>query len=100
MEIVHKHGIVKMDVHFCNCTTEGDKFQMPELMQLLRFRLFPRTWKEPHTAFTINGLRDYYLLSVQCQITGIDFATYLQRRTDDVLSKDVTVSDSYLSAAP
>ena len=92
MTIVHEHGIIEMKVRFCNCVAKGDKFRMPEPMQLLRFGLFPGTWKEPHTAFTINGLRDYHLLSVQCQITGIDFATYLQRSTDNVLSKDVTVS--------
>ncbi|KAI1796329.1 hypothetical protein LXA43DRAFT_969822 [Ganoderma leucocontextum] len=83
MTIVYEHGIIEMKIRFY-------KFRIPEPMQLLRFGLFPGTWKEPRTAFTINGLRDYHLLSVQCQITGIDFATYLQRCTDNVLSKDVT----------
>ncbi|KAI1789500.1 hypothetical protein LXA43DRAFT_892819 [Ganoderma leucocontextum] len=90
MTIVHEHGIIEMRVRFCDCIAEGDRFPVPEPMQLLRFGLFPGTWKEPRTAFTINGLRDYHLLSVQCQITGIDFATYLQRCTDNVLSRDVT----------
>ncbi|KAI1785592.1 hypothetical protein LXA43DRAFT_899410 [Ganoderma leucocontextum] len=90
MTIVHEHGIIEMKVRFCDCIPKGDKFPIPEPIQLLRFGLFPGTWKEPRTAFTINGLRDYHLLSVQCQITGIDFATYLQQCTDNVLSKDVT----------
>ena len=91
MTIVHDHGIIEMKVRFCGCIAEGEKTPVPIPMQLLGFGLFPGTWKEPRTAFTINGLRDYHLLSVQCQITGIDFATYLQRCTDNVLSKDVTV---------
>ncbi|KAI1785585.1 hypothetical protein LXA43DRAFT_899423 [Ganoderma leucocontextum] len=90
MTIVHEHGIIKMKVRLCDCIPKGDKFPIPEPIQLLHFGLFPGTWKAPRTAFTINGLRDYHLLSVQCQITGIDFATYLQRCTDNVLSKDVT----------
>ncbi|KAI1785018.1 hypothetical protein LXA43DRAFT_976457 [Ganoderma leucocontextum] len=90
MTIVHDHGIIEMKVRFCDCIAEGGRFPIPVPMQLLRFGLFPGTWKEPRTAFTINGLRDYHLLSVQCQITGIDFTTYLQRCTDNVLSKDVT----------
>ena len=89
--IVHDHGIVEMKVRFCACIAEGEKAPISLPMQLLGFGLFPGTWKEPRTAFTINGLRDYHLLSVQCQITGIDFATYLQRCTDNVLYKDVTV---------
>ncbi|TBU36730.1 hypothetical protein BD309DRAFT_1068674 [Dichomitus squalens] len=45
-------------------------FVVPEPVQLLRFGLFPGTWLRPSTVYTINGLRDYHLLSLQCQITG------------------------------
>ncbi|KAI1796811.1 hypothetical protein LXA43DRAFT_879378 [Ganoderma leucocontextum] len=90
MTIVHEHGIIEMKVRFCVCLAEGERFTVPEPIQLLRFGLFPGTWKQPRTAFTINGLRDYHLLSVQCQITGIDFAVYLQRSTDSVLAHEVT----------
>ena len=92
--IVHEHGMSEMKVRFCKCPEEGQMDPVPEPVQLLRFGLFPGSWKKPRTAFTINGLRDYHLLSLQCQITGIDFATYLQRSTDNVEPDTVTVSCS------
>lgn len=92
MTIVHEHGISEMKVRFCICPPDGETSAVPEPVQLLRFGLFPGSWKQPRTAFTINGLRDYHLLSLQCQITGIDFARYLQRSTNNVEPDEVTVS--------
>ncbi|KAI0730475.1 hypothetical protein C8Q76DRAFT_613044 [Earliella scabrosa] len=90
MTIVHEHGIVGMKVRFCACPAPGELFAVPEPLQLLRFGLFPGSWKRPETAYTVNGLRDYHLLSLQCQITGIDYATYLRRSTDNVIPSDTT----------
>ena len=92
MTIVHEHGIVGMNVRFCACPPDGEPHAVPDPLQLLRFGLFPGTWKRPETAYTVNGLRDYHLLSLQCQITGIDYATYLRRSTDNVIPSDTTVS--------
>ena len=96
MTVVHEHGINEVKVRFCACVAPGEKFAVPEPVQLLRFGLFPGTWLRPSTVFTINGLRDYHLLSLQCQITWFDFATYLQRSTNNVVPSEVTVSSSSL----
>lgn len=92
MTIVHEHGIVSMNVRFCACPAPGELRAVAECIQLVHYGLFPGTWVRPETAYTVNGLRDYHLLSLQCQITGIDYTTYLRRSTDNVLPSDITVS--------
>ncbi|RPD55070.1 hypothetical protein L227DRAFT_475895, partial [Lentinus tigrinus ALCF2SS1-6] len=77
MTITHERGIVPMKVRFCGCPTGEDGKPEPDPLQLLRFGLFPGTWKEPRAAYTITGLRDYDLLSAQCQISGHDYSAYL-----------------------
>ncbi|TBU25756.1 hypothetical protein BD311DRAFT_780148 [Dichomitus squalens] len=85
MSVVHEHGIAQMKVHFCACPEEDTQTVPSEMAQLLRFGLFPGSWDIPRSAFTINGLRDYHLLSLQCQITGIDYMRFLQRSADNVV---------------
>ena len=63
-----------------------------EPIQLLSYGLFPGTWAQPRAAFTINGLRDYHLLSLQAQISAHDYIKYLQRTTDNVAPDTVPVS--------
>ena len=92
MTIVHEHGIVGMKVRFCACPPPGEPFAVPEPLQLLRFGLFPGTWKQPDTAYTIHRLCDYHLLSLQCQITGLDYTTYLHQSADNVIHEEVAVS--------
>ncbi|TFK77780.1 hypothetical protein K466DRAFT_463250, partial [Polyporus arcularius HHB13444] len=70
MTITHEHGIVPMKVRFCACPVGEDGKPLPDYIQLLRFGLFPGSWSEPRSAYTINGLRDYDLLSAQCQISA------------------------------
>ncbi len=92
MTITHEHGIVPMKVRFCACPVGEDGKPLPDYIQLLRFGLFPGSWSEPRSAYTINGLRDYDLLSAQCQISAWDFSTYLRRTTDSVAPDSVKVS--------
>ncbi|KAM5531911.1 hypothetical protein V8D89_014422 [Ganoderma adspersum] len=47
----------------CNVTNDM-KDPVPDMSQLLRFGLFPGSWDVPWSAFSINGLRDYHLLSL------------------------------------
>ncbi|KAI0713022.1 hypothetical protein C8T65DRAFT_695089 [Cerioporus squamosus] len=89
MTITHEHGIVPMKVRFCACPTGDDRKPVPDSIQLLRFGLFPGTWTEPRSAYTITGLRDYDLLSAQCQISTWDFSAYLRRSTDNVAPDSV-----------
>lgn len=92
MQIVHEHGIASMNVRFCACLLEGERQAAPDPLQVLRYGLFPGTWKQPDSAYTINGLRDYHLLTLQCQITGIDYTAYLRRSEDNVILDETPVS--------
>ncbi|PIL33158.1 hypothetical protein GSI_04608 [Ganoderma sinense ZZ0214-1] len=85
MTIIHGQGVTQMKVLFCACPEDDTKAAVPDMSQLLRFGLFPGSWDVPRSAFSVNGLRDYHLLSVQCQITGHDFMKFLQRSTDNVV---------------
>ncbi|OSC98309.1 hypothetical protein PYCCODRAFT_1375432 [Trametes coccinea BRFM310] len=83
MTVVHEHGIHAAAIAFCHCPTATDSSFCPEPVQLIKFGLFPGSWQQPQTAYTINGLRDYHLLSLQSTITALDYVYYLRRSTDN-----------------
>ena len=92
MTVVHEHGLAQVKVLFCACSEdEATKTAAPYTTQLLRFGLFPGSWDIPRSAFTLHGLRDYHLLSLQCQITAIDYMRFLQRSTDNVVPEETKV---------
>ena len=66
----------------------------PEPMQLLRLGLYPASWSTPRTAFNLNMMKDFHLLSLQANVTAQDFHTYLMRSTDNVSSAEVPVRPS------
>ncbi|KAI9062143.1 hypothetical protein FKP32DRAFT_1574418 [Trametes sanguinea] len=86
--VVHDHGIHTAAISFCHCPTATDSPFRPESLQLIDFGLFPGSWQHPLTAFTINGLRNYHLLSLQSTITALDYVSYLRRSTDSVQPDD------------
>ncbi|KAI9067995.1 hypothetical protein FKP32DRAFT_1600802 [Trametes sanguinea] len=47
--------------------------------------------RHPQTTYTINGLRDYHLLSLQSTITALDYVLYLCRSTDSIQPDDAKV---------
>ncbi|KAH9849133.1 hypothetical protein C2E23DRAFT_738021 [Lenzites betulinus] len=87
MTVIHDHGIHKMAIKYCRCR-QGDNPVLPEPLQLIRFGLFPGSWDCPETAYAINTLRDYHLLSMQLPITAMDYVAYLRRTTDSVQPDD------------
>ncbi|KAI0323717.1 hypothetical protein GY45DRAFT_1264149, partial [Cubamyces sp. BRFM 1775] len=88
MTVVHEHGIHAAAIAFCHCQDDTTGALVPEPLQLIKFGLFPGSWQQPLTAYTINGLRDYHLLSLQSPITALDYITYLRRVTDNVQSDE------------
>ena len=91
MTITHERGIASMKVRFCACPGGEEGEPVPDAIQLLRFGLFPGSWKEPRSAYTIHTLRDYDLLAAQCGVSAWDFSAYLRRSTDNVLPESVKV---------
>ncbi|KAI0323993.1 hypothetical protein GY45DRAFT_1263709 [Cubamyces sp. BRFM 1775] len=84
MTVVHEHGIHSAAIAFCHCQDDDAGSLVPEPLQLIKFGLFPGSWQQPLTAYTVNGLRDYQLLSLQSPITALDYITYLRRVTDNI----------------
>lgn len=92
MTVVHEHGIHPAAIKYCECGGTANTPCLPEPLQLIRFGLFPGSWHQPETVYTINGLRDYHLLSLQSPITTMDYAAYLRRTTDNVQPDDAKVT--------
>ncbi|OBZ69799.1 hypothetical protein A0H81_10541 [Grifola frondosa] len=95
MTIVHNHGVDTMSVHFCACLSQGNVTPTPQPLQLLQFGLFPGSWEQPMTAFVVDMLRDFHLLSLQSQINAHDYYTFLRRSTNNVFPETVPVSCAY-----
>ncbi|KAH9919145.1 hypothetical protein B0H21DRAFT_713026 [Amylocystis lapponica] len=76
-------------VLFCACAIDERGSARPEPLQLLASGLFPASWTTPRTAFTVDLLKDFHLLSLQAQVNAHDFYRYLRRKTDNVGADDI-----------
>ena len=92
MTVVHDHGVCCSRVRFCECIGLGSGTATPECLQLIQYGLFGASWDKPKTAFTIQSLKIFHLLSLQSQLTAHDFVGYLKRATDNVGAAAVAVS--------
>ena len=100
MTIVHDHGINEYIVRFCGCDDSETQQPVPEPIQLIRFGLWPGSWKRPESAYTISALRDHQLLGLQAQMSTHDYVQYLRRTTDIVCPEDVPVRNFHDAATP
>ncbi|KAH9929939.1 uncharacterized protein BXZ73DRAFT_47793 [Epithele typhae] len=89
MTIVDNHGPHKFNVGFCQHTSLN-RAPEEEPLQLLRGGLWPASWEQPRTAFTMSGLRDFELLSLSTQMSTLDYWKYLTRSKDNVLTHRIT----------
>ncbi|KAI0664425.1 hypothetical protein C8Q70DRAFT_905479 [Cubamyces menziesii] len=99
--IVHEHGVSTMPFSFCECPRVPGQsgLLVPEPLQLLKLGLYPASWKEPRTAYTISLLQSCHLLSLQTHCSTEDFYTYLRRLTDNVDPSSVPDRYRELSAS-
>ncbi|KAI0346486.1 hypothetical protein BDW22DRAFT_1462017 [Trametopsis cervina] len=86
--IVDERGIQHASINFCECSQDG-QLEQSESRQLLSMGLWPGSWKQPRTAFSLKVLDDFQLLATQGTITAQDYLTCLERKTDAVLPNDV-----------
>ncbi|KAJ6467420.1 hypothetical protein C8R45DRAFT_778039, partial [Mycena sanguinolenta] len=70
---------------FCGCQEQPPN----KLRQLMRFGLFPGTTRDPHTAFTINMLKDFQLHNFESKKAAYDYLGAIQRLTDNSFTADV-----------
>ncbi|KAI0338086.1 hypothetical protein BDW22DRAFT_1338518 [Trametopsis cervina] len=86
--IVNERGLQDVWISFCECARDG-KLVNSESKQLLEAGLWPGSWRQPRTAFSLEVLDDFQLLSTQGTITAQDYLTCLERKTDGVRPGDV-----------
>ncbi|KAI0340954.1 hypothetical protein BDW22DRAFT_1485896 [Trametopsis cervina] len=86
--LVSERGIQNVSINFCECTENG-RLKQTESQQLLDVGLWPGSWKQPCTAFSLSVLDDFQLLATQGTITAQDYLTCLERKTNAVLPNDV-----------
>lgn len=104
MTIMHARGICTLPVLFCGCFNPSaslddpkrtidlsDLKGKPAAVQLIEAGLWPATWKKPMSAFTIDVMRNFRLLSVQAHTNVHDFMQCIRRLTDEIFPDDVAV---------
>ena len=102
--VMHDRGICKMPVLFCSCFKSSaslndpkgkvdisDLKAKPDAVQLIEAGLWPASWKRPQSAFTMDVMRKFRLLSVQAHTNAHDFMQCIRRLTDEVFPDDVKV---------
>ncbi|KAF7795849.1 hypothetical protein EIP86_007016 [Pleurotus ostreatoroseus] len=81
MVVLHTNGIHPTTIKYCGCDGAGNAGNIRQ--QLLRYRLFPATDKEPMTCSTFALLETTHLQNVQSKSGVYDLYTALERLTDN-----------------
>ncbi|KAN0124687.1 hypothetical protein V8E53_002258 [Lactarius tabidus] len=82
--VVDRGGIFAMEVVFCVCSDGGK-----EDAQLLRAGLFPATFKQVETVFTVTVLEDFLRDNLECKTTAQQYYSKLQIMTSKMFPNDV-----------
>lgn len=85
--VVDGNGIHSTRLAFCGC-----REQPPDkIKQLMRARLFPATTRDPHSAFTINMLKEFQMHNLESKKAAYDFLGAIQRLSDNSFTGDIAV---------
>ena len=90
MTVVHERGIYRTHIHFCGCCSLEES-PTSDVVQLMRAGLWPASWTQPRTAFSMSLMHQFHLLSVHAHVNPYDYFNYLARRTDDTFPGDCEV---------
>ncbi|KAK7045235.1 CxC2 domain-containing protein [Favolaschia claudopus] len=83
--IVDINGVHTTRVAFCSCREQPPN----KIRQLMRAGMFPATAKDPHTAFTIQMLKDFQLHNFESKKAAYDHLGAIRRLTDNSFTADV-----------
>jgi hypothetical protein len=75
--VLHTTGVHRVAVRYCLC-----KPGFSHTAQLLRFKLFPASIREPHTCATFEVLRDCQRMIEEGNINATDYYRSLVVKTD------------------
>ena len=91
--IVDRKGIFDMEIIFCVCSNSGDTDA-----QLLRSGLFPATFKQIETLFTVPVLDDFLIDNLECKTTAQQYYSKLQLMTNKMFPHSVPVCIHFIFA--
>ncbi|KAJ7460424.1 hypothetical protein B0H11DRAFT_1924017 [Mycena galericulata] len=83
--VVDGNGIHSTRLAFCGCREQPPN----KIRQLMRSRLFPATTKDPHTAFTVNMLKEFQMHNFESKKAAYDYLGAIRRLSDDSFTADV-----------
>jgi len=84
--VVDRAGVFDMEIVFCVCSDCGDNDA-----QLLRSGLFPATFKQIETLFTVSVLEDFLIDNLECKTTAQQYYSKLQLMTNKMFPNNVPV---------
>ncbi|KAN0138106.1 hypothetical protein V8E53_003995 [Lactarius tabidus] len=85
--VVNRSGIFNMEIVFCVCS-EGNDMDA----QFLRAGLFPSTFKQTETLFTVSVLEDFLTDNLECKTTVQQYYSKLQSMTNRMFPNNVPES--------
>ncbi|KAF4586452.1 hypothetical protein EYR38_010728 [Pleurotus pulmonarius] len=90
--VIDTSGIHVVSIRFCGCRFIGDD------IQLLRYRWYPGSSAIPRTAFTLDLLNTFHLITLQGKLSAYDFYLSIERKTNNAGIKDLQSRyDQFLS---
>ena len=89
--IVDQKGVFDMEILFCVCSNCGDSDT-----QLIRSGLFPATFKQIETLFTVSVLNDFIIDNLECKTTAQQYYSKLQLITNKMFPNNVPVCICFL----
>lgn len=86
--VADANGIHSTRLAFCGCQEQPPN----KIKQLMQARLFPATTRDPHSAFTINLLKQFQLHNLESKKAAYDYLGAIRRLSDNSFTADVPVS--------
>ncbi|KAJ7933210.1 hypothetical protein B0H13DRAFT_1592433, partial [Mycena leptocephala] len=83
--VVDINGVRSCRLAFCGC----QEVVPNKIKQLMRARLFPATTRDPHSAFTINLLKDFQLHNLESKKAAYDYLAAIRRLSDNSFTADI-----------
>ncbi len=87
--VVDTSGIHLLSIRFCGCCPVGED------IQLLRYRWYPASSAKPRTAFTLDLLNTFHLITLQGKLSAYDFYLAIHHKTNNVGAFDDQVCSSF-----
>ncbi|KAJ7495577.1 hypothetical protein FB451DRAFT_1164304 [Mycena latifolia] len=83
--VVDANGVHSTRLAFCGCQEQPAN----KIKQLMRAWLFPATTRDPHTAFTVNMLKQFQLHNLESKKAAYDYLGAIRRLSDNSFTADV-----------